>query len=218
MLTTLLFAESLSGGQLILVGALLVGAAFVLRRTAAGGKRARTRDPLREMHEDFRQAESTYSAQLNQMEVRLYEFSRDVEARVETRLAMLDQLILDADREIGRLELLLGMTQPGSAGVAAPSSRGPRVPDIVVPQATNGAPARTAHVPKALPAPAGLSVDPALNRPAVGGQEPDPRRSIYALYDSGFSPQEIADAVRQPLGHVVLLLKLRPAPGQADAA
>ena len=42
-----------------------------------------------------------------EMELRVYEYGREVEARIETQLTMLDQLILEADREIGRLEGIL---------------------------------------------------------------------------------------------------------------
>ena len=44
---------------------------------------------------------------IREMEVRLFEYGREVEGRVETTLNVLDRLIIDAEDEIDRLEELL---------------------------------------------------------------------------------------------------------------
>lgn len=54
------------------------------------------------------------------LEVRLHDFSREVEARLETRAAQLDGLVTAADREIARLTDLLKSTpggKPAQVGV-----------------------------------------------------------------------------------------------------
>jgi len=113
--TMLTFANFFTGGQFIGVGILLVIISVLLRRSITRSKSRQPRDVVREVHDDFRKAESTYSGRLNQMEVRLHDFTREVEGRIQTRLALLDRLILDADREIDRLENLLLMARPSSS-------------------------------------------------------------------------------------------------------
>jgi hypothetical protein len=52
-----------------------------------------------------------FEQSLGELEVRLFDFDREVTARVETTLSTLDRLIEEADREIGRLEDLLARTE-----------------------------------------------------------------------------------------------------------
>jgi len=111
----LTFANFFTGGQFIGVGILLVIISVLLRRTVTRSKNRKPRDVVREVHDDFRKAEASYTGRLNQIEVRLHDFSRDVEGRIQTRLALLDQLIVDADREIDRLEKLLMAARPTSS-------------------------------------------------------------------------------------------------------
>lgn len=210
----LILAESLSGSQLIIVGALLVGVAFILRRSAGGRKPTRVRDPLREVHEEFLHAESSYASQLNQMEVRLHDFAREVEGRIQMRLAVLDQLVVDADREIERLEFVLAQSRGVATSFTPPRLVGP---DITIPQSMTGTEATAGKLvigSSSLPL-----TTPQLASTADGLS--DPRSRIYALSDAGFGPQEISEIVGQSASRVVLLLKLRPSPPagqQMDAA
>ena len=73
-----------------------------------------------ELQKKQRSAES----QIHQLEVRLHDYDRDVAARVETTLTMLDQLIDEADREIVRLETLLEERRAGKdVSALAPEQR-----------------------------------------------------------------------------------------------
>lgn len=101
------FAEALSGGQLVVLGLMLVAAGVVLRRRTAQRGRPRRQDPLQEVQAEFQRIEASHSGRITKLEVRLHDFAREVEGRIETRLALLDQLIQDADREITDLERLL---------------------------------------------------------------------------------------------------------------
>ncbi len=77
--------------------------AFVLRRTSLRSKgklQKRREDAVRESVEPHIQA----NKHIRELELRLYDFGREVEGRMETRLAVLDQLISEADREIGELQ------------------------------------------------------------------------------------------------------------------
>jgi hypothetical protein len=55
-------------------------------------------------------SESSARGIVRQLEVRAYDYSREVEARIDNRLTVLDQLIVDADREIESLQRLLNQS------------------------------------------------------------------------------------------------------------
>ncbi len=54
---------------------------------------------------------------MEELEVNLMEFGRDVEARIDTKLVTLQQLIHDADERIERLQALAG-TPPAQSGTS----------------------------------------------------------------------------------------------------
>jgi hypothetical protein len=64
---------------------------------------------------------------VEQLEVRLYDFAREVEGRMHTKIAILDRLIVSADREIIRLEQVLSE----SRRIGNPSTSA-RQPDAIV--------------------------------------------------------------------------------------
>jgi hypothetical protein len=77
------------------------------------------------------------------LEVRLFDFAREVEGRLQTRSTILDRLIVEADREILRLQDLLAATKGigSDADVEARSLETPAVgrtparqPDVMLPQ------------------------------------------------------------------------------------
>ena len=62
---------------------------------------------LRELEREKEQRSHTPEGLIQEMELRLYDYGREVEGRVETTLHVLDRLIRDAEHEIGRLEEVL---------------------------------------------------------------------------------------------------------------
>ena len=110
--------ELITGQSLIIFGLLVVVAVFVFRRTIARAVIARGRDDASPTAEDFESAESSAHGHTEMLEVRLHDFAREVEGRMLTRIAVLDRLIVDADREIRRLQELLA----ASKGDAAPAA------------------------------------------------------------------------------------------------
>lgn len=114
----------LSGGQMILGGLLMLVVAFVLRRSFSQSKVSRTRDPLREARQEIHQAESSYAGAINKMELRLHEYAREVEARIDTKITVLDRLIVAAEQKIQRLEEL---SQPAAPAEAAEAAEPPRL-------------------------------------------------------------------------------------------
>jgi DNA-directed RNA polymerase specialized sigma24 family protein len=98
-------------GFVVLCAAIFVGRAFTRPGAAAGPS-----------EEESDHAESMAARRTAALEVRIYDFSREIEAKLEKRAVELDALVAAADREIVRLTDLLKKTSAG---------KGSRVPDLV---------------------------------------------------------------------------------------
>ena len=71
---------------------------------------------------------------VKQLEGQLADYTHAVEVQLQSKMAALDRLIADADREIFRLEELLAETRRADIRhTEAPASRKPRKPDAIVP-------------------------------------------------------------------------------------
>jgi DNA-directed RNA polymerase specialized sigma24 family protein len=112
----------LSGPNLMFLG-VLIWSAFMMRSAAVKSRRSRNRDVAQELQTELRARQRSAEGQFHQLEVRLHDYDRDVSARVATTMAMLDQLIAEADREIGRLESLRDERQAGSTSSLPPEQR-----------------------------------------------------------------------------------------------
>ncbi|MGE3313775.1 MAG: hypothetical protein AB7O26_01580 [Planctomycetaceae bacterium] len=124
------FAENGSSSDLILLGffGVFLALAFWIRSLVVRRARAELSATSADAQDDP-QAADRAAARIDRFELRLHEYSRDVEARVETRLARLDRLVVSADREICRLQDLL---EPKGR------SSSPNGPDIVHGEAASG--------------------------------------------------------------------------------
>jgi len=126
----------LSDNQTIIaLGLSVVALVFILRRTIMRPGMSSRRQ--RETPGEIEAAEESATAIVEQLEVRLYEFAREVEGRMHTKIAVLDRLIINADREIIRLEQVLAESrrmgiQPGPVAASG------RQPDAIVSPPTNG--------------------------------------------------------------------------------
>lgn len=96
----------LTGPNLMFLG-LLIWSGMMLRNAAARSRRSRNRDVAKELQTELRSKQKSAESQIRGLEVRLLDFDRDISARVDTTMTLLDQLIAEADREIVRLETLL---------------------------------------------------------------------------------------------------------------
>ena len=96
---------------LALIGGIMLLAGFLLMRSSAIRHRISKQDPLRDMHKELEARSNAPESLIHEMEVRLFDYGREVEGRIETTLSVLDRLIIDADQEIGRLEDLLNTAQ-----------------------------------------------------------------------------------------------------------
>ncbi len=122
----MLFAEAFSGLQCILLGLSILVAAFVLRRAIVLSRRSRNRDVQAEVRHEMRAAEQTGSSIIRELELRLHDYGREIEGRMQTRITILDQLVVDADHEIGRLRQLLAHSRQTDSTTAMKPG-----PDIV---------------------------------------------------------------------------------------
>jgi len=97
--------------QIILFGVAAASLGYSMLQGSKIRHRLRRQDSYGDVLDDVRSLESSAQGVLQKLEVRAYDYGREVESRIENRLAVLDQLILDADREIDRLQMLLAESQ-----------------------------------------------------------------------------------------------------------
>lgn len=100
----MLFADAFTPGQYLLLGLLALGTGLYLRRGWKKGKVVASPNPVAEARASIRLAQSTPEGIAHQAAAELGEFTREVAGRMETRIAVLDQLIVEADQKIARLE------------------------------------------------------------------------------------------------------------------
>ncbi len=193
------FAEALSPTQLVLVGLMILAGAFVLRRSTVLSQRSKARDVAGELRREMRYAEQTVSSQIRKLEVRLYDYGREVEGRLQTKMVQLDRLIVDADREIDRLQQLVDESRQGN-----PSTGMKAGPDIIGPAA-----AHPSVSSGALP-PCDSSEPSRLGFPK--------RRMIVRLSQAGYSADEIARILERSQHEVRGVLEEENRSGRADAA
>jgi len=175
----MLLAEGFIGVQSICLGLALLCIAFVLRRGGMRGQRSKDRDLTAEVHNEIRAREQSSSSSLRGMEVRLYEYGRENEGRVETRLAQLDKLIEEADEKIDQLRFQLAQKRSSEASLSMKPG-----PDIIGgAKITEGQPSTE-------------TVDSAQY---FDGQQlsSEQRRTINNLRDAGFAITEIARMVKR---------------------
>lgn len=108
---TAMHVAAIGGLETVVLGLLLIVVAFVLRRTAKRKQQLRDRDVAGEVRKDLlADAPGGYPAGrslIEQLEVRLHDHRREVEALAETRIAHLHRLIATADETIAELRDLL---------------------------------------------------------------------------------------------------------------
>ena len=76
--------NSISGPQLILLGLAILVIGFLLWRSFTLGKKSRERDPAAEVRAEMRAAEWSAESEVRKLEIRLHNYGREVEGRVQT--------------------------------------------------------------------------------------------------------------------------------------
>ena len=178
----MLIGYTLSPGQTALLALIALAVGLMLwstRRRVARSQRHASRPTLADQGiGDVRQ-------QMERLLVELHDISREMNARLDTKIRVLSNLINEADERIRRLEALV--SQVGMREATGTASRSGR----------------------AEPPPAhGAASGPAARNPAP---QPPPERyaEIYALADKGLDAQQIAQQTSTPTGEVELILGLR---------
>ena len=194
------FAEAFSPTQLVLVGLLILAAAFVLRRRTVLSQRSKARDIAGELHREMRHAEQIVSSRIRKLEVRLYDYGREVEGRLQTKIVQFDRLIVDADREIERLQQLVDESRQGN-----PSTGMKAGPDIIGPAAVPHPSVSSGAFP-----PSDYSESSRLGFPK--------RRAIVRLSQAGYSADEIARILERSQYEVRGVLEEENRSGRAEAA
>lgn len=133
--------------------------------------------------------------ELRRWEVQMHETAREITARIDNKLRLLEQLIRDADERIARLESLDDGTSQSETAEDEST--------LVLSQISQLAP------PPASPSSDEPAATDMSQRPAKA--PPASRRSeeIYALADAGRNSAEIANQLNSPVGEVELILGLR---------
>lgn len=101
--------------QFLAIGVAVVSLGYSLLQGTRYRRKLQGQDAFRETLDDVRVMESSARGVVQKLEVRAYDYSREVEARIDNRLSVLDQLIVDADREIERLQVLLSESRQSAA-------------------------------------------------------------------------------------------------------
>lgn len=91
-------------GLLLIAGAAMMWSLMQTRRRL---RQVQQKDAVKDFRAELEAIENSAHGLVQKMEVRLHDEFRSVEARIGNRMTVLDQLILDADREIQRLTVML---------------------------------------------------------------------------------------------------------------
>jgi hypothetical protein len=138
------------------------------------------------------------------------EMAEELSTQLDSRVALLEQRIREADLAAARLEAALAAAEAtaGHAAKGDSSSEAEEPSRDKTPESlpVSQAEALRASVAVEPPAP-GIAKGPDVSSPRPGAD----RRydEIYALADYGFAPAEIAGRVGSPVGEVELILSLR---------
>ncbi|MEX0704208.1 MAG: hypothetical protein WD069_19065 [Planctomycetales bacterium] len=181
--------------HLVPLGILFLVTAWLLGRGWRRGRDSARRDLPTEVRSELRARETSEAAHVRKMEIRLHDYGREIEARAQTRLAALDRLVREADREIVRLTRLLELRRGDAPPAAAPRS----------------APGREASGPDILALPSAAARDRAAEPEALTAAE---RQMLLHLEEAGYSPAELARLLARPLPAIHAAL----APERRDAA
>ncbi|MEX0728993.1 MAG: hypothetical protein WEB58_07490 [Planctomycetaceae bacterium] len=190
-ITQLLAADdNTDGGTMIRVGVLFLAVAlFALWRSRLPKKTRVTNDSIGARAE----ASQSQFEFLQRMEVRLYDYSREVEARIESRLAMLDHLMVEAQRETDRLEELLERTQPSKQQFALSSDK----------------PQDILSLPRITPADRTDDVSSVRSGPMLPFHlSVEQRQMIVYLHQAGFRADEIARCMERTVSEIERVLEV----------
>ncbi len=136
------------------------------------------------------------ATEFERWEVQMHETAREITARIDSKLSLLDQLIRDADDRIARLQSV-GEWLERSGTVE-------KEPSIAISKLSHV----QSHQPAPRPGPT-MSAAAVATAPAKTTAASRRHEEIYALADAGHSSAAIASRLNSPVGEVELILGLR---------
>jgi DNA-directed RNA polymerase specialized sigma24 family protein len=148
-----------------------------------------------------------------QWEVQMHELTRELSARLDSKMGALGQLIREADRAAARLETALARAQGAVTLPSAPAKTTETAREVLrVADGLDGSRANQADGLKPRresSSSLASSLEPARGAAADGLSSHHRYDEIYILADYGHSPAEIAQRLGIPIGEVELILSLR---------
>ena len=178
----MILAADIPVANMVLIAGLLLVAGILLWRSnrhfAQQTRRRILSDELRPAKPDA-PASHPLPPAAERWEVEMHELGRDLLGRIDTKMGLLQQFILEADRAALRLERALAASRPCEASSA---------PDVA--------------------APAGPASTPGVEDSAERCASPR-HEEILTLSDYGFSVEDIVQRTGTPVGEVELTLSLR---------
>ncbi len=202
----MLLAQALTGPQIILMGLSLLVTAFVVRRTIKRSQQSRISNRRsqpetgRAPQAVTRHSDPVQADRVRDLEIRLHDYGREIEGRVQTTLAVLDQLLASAEIESQRLEKLVddagSLTK--SRHRRPTTESGDSAPRTTTSSNSDGIRKEFAH--------------PEQDRDVHN------RRMIRHLFDAGFSIDDIAVAFNQSQTQIRLALDEADPDQKTDAA
>jgi len=181
-------------GQTILLGLVLVAVALVMWTTMRRAARSR-RTGVRPTHAD-REVRDVRQ-QMERLLVEIHDVSREMNARLDTKISVLNNLVREADERIEQMRALAREARPAASDTlrgGGPGLSGQRDLDPSGPETRRD---RTPEPHDRADAPG------RCDRPAERYAE------IYALADQGLDARQIAEKTGQHTGEVELILGLR---------
>jgi len=122
-----MFPFELDASQTVIaLGLTVVAFVFIMRRTFLRRADTGRRKPFTRDLDNTEPVDPGATIVAEKLEVRLFDFAREIEGRMQTKITVLDRLILDADREIIRLEKVLAESRRLGPGQS-------RSPDAIIP-------------------------------------------------------------------------------------
>jgi hypothetical protein len=180
----MLLATNISLLEWVLLATILACGTGVLWRTFVRGEAG---VPSPHDVEENERAQARAEGRIADLEVRLHDFAREVEARMETRALRLDSLVVAGDREIVRLSTLLNQLSD-SIGTT-------RQPDVT-------------HFDPTSPVPSGNTLATATpSKSATSTVSPAQAEMVSHLDGAGYGVVEIAQIVGHTAEVVRSLLK-----------
>jgi hypothetical protein len=211
-MTPLLFAETNAATLAMLAMLVLIVAWMLFRWQRYYARVRRQATPLPEGPERCAKERGHHLEapdELVRWEVEMHDLARALSGKLDSKMGVLEQLILEANRAAERLEAALkAADQPGQREASARAeTAGP------VGQPTGTQPPADAHAETLGPAGAGdgetsLGEGPEANPEESIGARPR-HQEIYTLADYGYDVAEIARRAGTPVGEVELILGLR---------